>query len=115
MVPAVEVTASSGLTVSSYEGQWDYIPEFRDLKSVSTTQTTDFNLTQRSRDENFGLLFTGFIKVPKDGEYTFTLKSDSGAQFFIHDAHVIDDDYNHKASEQSGKILLKAGLHPIRL
>lgn len=115
LVPAVEITASPGLTVSSYEGHWDYIPEFRDLKSINTTEVTDFDLTSRSRDEDFGLLFTGFIKAPKDGEYHFNLKSDSGTQLFIHDAHVIDDDYNHKASGKSRKILLKAGLHPIRL
>jgi hypothetical protein len=62
-----------------------------------------------------GIAFKGYINVPADGDYTFYLQSDSGAEMWLHEAHVIDDDFNHDGSEISGSIRLAAGLHPIRL
>ncbi len=43
------------------------------------------------------------------------MTSDAGASLHIHDAHVIDDDFNHDGSEVSGTITLEAGYHAYRL
>jgi hypothetical protein len=53
--------------------------------------------------------------VPTDGDYTFYVQSDSGAEMWLHEAHLIDDDFNHNGAEVSASIRLAAGLHPIRL
>jgi Concanavalin A-like lectin/glucanases superfamily/Bacterial Ig domain/PA14 domain len=73
------------------------------------------DLDVRPRDENFGILFDGYITVPGTGDYTFTLKDDDGAIFCIHAATVIDDDFNHTGEAVSGTIRLAAGRHPFRL
>ena len=65
------------------------------------------------RDEYFGLIFTGYLRVPADGIYTFYLTSDDGSQLIIGDALVIDHDGRHATSERSGMIALEAGHHPI--
>lgn len=114
-VPSVLTATTPGIEVAAYEGIWTYVPEFRDLAMVGSETVTDFDLTKRSRDENVGLLFSGMIDVPTSGAYTFSLKSDSGAQLFLHDAHVIDDDYNHTGGERSASINLELGPHPFRL
>ena len=114
-VPAFAVETEEGLIATSYEGIWTYVPEFRDLPVASTAMTTGFDLTTRSRDEDVGILFEGLVEVPTAGSYTFFIVSDSGANLFVHDAHVIDDDFNHTGSERSASINLEAGKHPIRL
>lgn len=105
----------AGLDYFCYEGFWSYVPEFRDLNPVAAGNSIGIDLPLRSRDDYIGMLFTGYIEVPDAGNYTFYLQSDTGANLFIHDAHVIDDDYNHVGLEQSGSMELAAGLHPFRV
>lgn len=114
-LPAVTTTTEPGIEVKSYEGIWSYVPEFRDLTAASTATVSSFDLTARSREEHVGLLFEGMIEVPTAGAYTFFLECDAGANLYIHDAHVIDDDYAHSGSEKSASINLEAGAHPIRI
>ncbi|HUT10063.1 MAG TPA: PA14 domain-containing protein, partial [Thermoguttaceae bacterium] len=65
--------------------------------------------------ENFGLKFTGYVHVPKDGEYTFFTNSDDGTRLFIGNIEVVNNDGMHAPKEESGSIHLKAGKHPIRV
>jgi hypothetical protein len=70
----------------------------------------------RSKDTDFGIFYTGFIKAPADGSYTFSLMTDSGALLRLHEATLIDADFGHEpGKEVSASILLKAGKHPLRL
>lgn len=105
----------AGLDYFCYEGLWSYVPEFRDLSPVVAGNIPDIDLSARSRDDYIGILYTGYLDVATAGNYTFYLQSDSGANLFLHDAHVIDDDFNHTGLEQSGSIQLAAGLHPFRV
>lgn len=74
------------------------------------------DLIMRPRDNNIGMLFSGYLRIPKDGEYVFHLRTDTGALLRIHDATVIDADYGYtEGKEVSGGIKLQAGLHPFRL
>jgi arylsulfatase A-like enzyme len=114
-VPNASRALEQGLSYSYHEGIWSYVPEFRDLAAVKEGQSSSIDLSVRSRDDHVGLLFYGYIEVPTAGDYTFYVTSDSGANLFLHDAHVIDDDYNHDGSEQSGTVTMEAGLHPFRL
>jgi hypothetical protein len=66
--------------------------------------------------ENGAIVYTGYLDVPEEGEYRFSLVADSGAVFRIHDANIIDADYGYnQGSEVSAKVNLAAGLHPFRL
>ncbi len=114
-VPNASRELEPGLNYSCYEGIWSYVPEFRDLAPVKKGEVGSVDLSVRSRDDHVGMLFTGYIDIPTDGDYTFYVDSDSGANLFIHDAHLIDDDFNHDGSENSGTTKLAAGLHPFRL
>jgi len=115
-MPAVTAAVTPGaLDASAYEGQWKWVPDFETLKPVRTARVKGFDLSVRSRDENVGIKFTGYLKVPTDGEYEFSVTSDAGVEMWLHEAHVLDDDFNHDGSEVSTKVRLMAGLHPIRL
>ena len=83
--------------------------------SVATGKSPGLDLGVLNVVNGSGVSFKGYVQVPTDGSYVFSLQSDSGAQMWIHEAHVIDDDFNHTGSEVSGAIRLKAGLHPFRI
>ena len=51
------------------------------LKKYGTSKKVGLNFTHSPT--NFGLNFYGLLKVPRDGEYTFYLKSDDGSQLYF--------------------------------
>lgn len=117
LMPAVTVSARTNgmLDYSVYEGDWPWVPDFDALEPVSKGQVAGLDAGVCKGKENSGVSFKGYIEVLADGEYTFSLASDSGAEMWIHEAHVIDDDFNRSGAELSASILLKAGPHPIRV
>jgi hypothetical protein len=86
------------------------------MASSSSGVTNLPTLNVRPRDNDFGLKFAGYIKVPSDGDYTFYLSADTGALLRLHEATVIDADFGYAGgTERSGAIKLKAGYHPLLL
>ncbi len=73
------------------------------------------SVEMKPREENFGLVFTGFIDVPATGLYRFFLDSDDGSTMSLHGTTVVDNDGPHSATEKSGAIALEKGLHPIEI
>ncbi len=117
LVPSVgSILATNGLlNYATYAGVWPWVPDFDALTAGSTGSVAGLNLTISPQSTNFGISFTGYLLIPADGQYTFYLTDDSGAQMWLHEAHLIDDDFNHTGAEVSASILLQAGLHPLRL
>ncbi len=113
-VPAVPVT--NGVEWRAYEGNFPWVPDFETLKSVAVGTEAQPDLSQRTRDDDVGMFFTGNLNIPQDGDYTFYLEADTGALLRIHDATVIDADFGYRGGQEvSGSIRLQAGLHPFRL
>lgn len=104
---------TNGLNYSYYEGQWDWIPNFDQLKPIKLETIEQFNLSPVQRIDYFALKFSGFVEVPCKGIYTFYLMSDDGSQLSIGDILVVDHDGRHRVSEKSGQIALAAGKHAI--
>jgi arylsulfatase A-like enzyme len=117
LVPAsVAIGLTNGLLdYAIYEGSWPWVPDFEGLKATATGKAKGLDVALKPATENYGVAFNGYIRVPKDGEYKFYLTDDSGAQVWLHEGHLIDDDFNHTGAEVSDTILLKEGLHPIKL
>jgi hypothetical protein len=65
--------------------------------------------------DNFYVVWTGVIRIPKDGKYTFFLESDDGSRLFIDGKKVVDNGGTHEMMEESGKVELKAGDHEIKV
>ena len=66
-------------------------------------------------DNHFAIRWTGTIKIPKDGHYTFFLESDDGSRLLIDGKIVVDNGGLHDMQEQLGKVELKEGEHEIRI
>ncbi len=63
----------------------------------------------------FGLIFSGYIKIPQTDVYTFSVQSNDGSRLFIDDKQVVENDGWHGPFEKAGEIALQAGWHKIKL
>ncbi len=104
-----------GLNVSYYEGRWSRVPDFRNIPAVRRQTAANFDLSLRQRQEYYALHFMGYIRIPKSGDYTFTLSSDDGSWLRIGGVMVVNHDGPHASSEKSGLVVLPAGIHPLEL
>jgi len=116
LIPAVTLARKrNGLDWKSYEGYWPWLPDLRTLTPVTTGRAVDMSSSPRSRDTDVGLSFEGYLSVPTSGAYTFQTTSNGAVALWVHDGHVIDNDYNFTPTKTSAPVNLAAGLHPIRL
>ena len=67
----------------------------------------------RHQDNYFAFRFTGYIKVPSNGTYTFYTYSDDGSKLYVNGSLVVDNDGLHGMLEKSGIVSLTAGKHLI--
>ncbi|MFB0553777.1 MAG: PA14 domain-containing protein [Phycisphaerae bacterium] len=76
--------------------------------------TIDFYLGYGSldpsiRSDDFAVRWTGEIKVPSSGTYTFHTQSDEGIRLWVNNQLIIDNWTNHGNTHDSGNITLTAG------
>jgi len=76
---------------------------------------TGVGIPVRARELSFGLLYDGYLRVPQDGIYRFTLHSDDGSVLRIGDEVVVDRDGPRSPGDTAGSVALAAGLHPVSL
>jgi hypothetical protein len=65
--------------------------------------------------DHFYVRWTGRIKIPRDGKYTFFTESDDGSRLWIDGKVAVDNGGLHEMEEKSGEVELKAGDHDLKL
>ena len=119
-LPAVTVPGTvGGLTYQYYEsssGNWTALPNFSLLTPVFQGAVSFPDTTPRRQRVNYGFNYTGYLTVPIDGVYAFTLHSGDGSQLIIDGTTVINFDGLHDSSQfLSGGLALAAGSHTFNL
>lgn len=104
-----------GLLMRSAKGRWSKLPDFDSVGASQPRRVESIGLFEFDDTEEFGLEFTGFLKVEREGVYTFAVTSDDGSVLDIAGARVVDHDGLHGPVEKSGKVFLRAGTYPIRI
>ncbi|WGQ11620.1 sulfatase-like hydrolase/transferase [Pedobacter gandavensis] len=62
------------------------------------------------------MLYEAWFKAPRDGEYSFSLASNGKAYLRLHEAELLDADYDYSPRKEiSTTVKLKAGYHPIKI
>jgi alpha-N-arabinofuranosidase len=116
MPPAIELTnPKQGINSKYYEGRWDMLPPFNTLSSKSEGVIESFTIPAENSGENFAVQYDGYIKIPKDGLYTFYINSDDGTELFIDNKNLVVNDGRHAPEEKSNNIILKEGYHEIKV
>lgn len=82
---------------------------------ISSGVADIISVAKKQRADKFAFDFSGYIKIEKDGVYTFFTQSDDGSKLFIDDEEVVNNDGDHGTVEKSGKAALKKGYHKIRV
>jgi mono/diheme cytochrome c family protein len=103
-----------------YRDTWTSLPTFDELKpedeGVVPSNLLDITVAPSLRPDSFGYVFTGVLKVPADGDYTFSLDSDDGSRLTVAGQAVLEYDGVHgEGSPRTVTVDLKAGRVPIRL
>jgi hexosaminidase len=106
-------TLASGLRFAYYEAGVRSVDSLAVHPPARDGVAETIGLLGTERDEEFGYAFTGYLRVPSDAVYAFTLFSDDGSKLLIGDEVVIDHDGLHGPTERRGMIALEAGYHPI--
>lgn len=113
-VPAVVAVTTPGIMWSTYETKVPWLARLDDmepLEKVILLGSLQFNPTDGVNSH----LFSGFIEVFSDGEYSFHTPGGVSALLRLHDATVIDSGFVPTEKETIGTIRLAKGKHPIRL
>ncbi|WP_085754900.1 GH92 family glycosyl hydrolase [Sedimentisphaera salicampi] len=106
---------ASGLNYSVYVGSFRSVLDLADSKVKKSGTSDNIDLTVTNRRDNFGLKFTGYFKVEKEGMYRFKTISDDGSRLYVNSELVVNNDGFHGAQAADGMAALKAGFHEIKV
>ena len=116
--PAVAATGTKpGLKVAVYElsPRPTKLPDFGKLTPAKTAAAARVDLTPKTREEDFGLVFEGFLTVPSTGVYLIRVASDDGAEVMLDGQSVCGKDGVHGVEETVGTVALAAGAHALKV
>lgn len=117
LVPALAgQPAAAGVQWRAYAGPLAWVPNFAGLKPAAEGVGPRPDPAATGQKDAAGFCFTGYLIVPAEGEYTFTLTADTGAVFRLHEATLLDADYGYRGgTEKSATVRLQAGPHAFQL
>jgi mono/diheme cytochrome c family protein len=104
-----------GLRYAYFEGNYHQTADLPVAEPRAAGRVASFTIQPRRRDDGFGFVFTGLIRLEEPGRYTFYLRSDDGSRLWIGERLVVDHDGVHSTSEKGGSMDLERGDHPIRV
>jgi large repetitive protein len=117
------VTKVNGLSYEYYEGTWFVLPDFEAIGApIKTGGSPNISLSVRNRDDNFAIIWRGFIIIPETANYTFETCSDDGSKVYIGQPYShaatpnVSNDFPHPLTCKTGTpIFLAAGIYPITI
>ena len=104
-----------GLRYNYYAGTFRVVKDFEQMKPVKSGIISTFSISPREKEVFFGFDYTGYIRIPKDGLYTFYLTTNDGGKLYLAEQILIDNDGLHPAIERTKTLGLKAGVYPIHV
>lgn len=94
-------------------GIYRMVNDFLNVEPLKTGVNSQFNMDPREKEQFFSFDYTGYINIPKDGEYTFYLATNDGGRLYIDNYLLLNNDGLHPVVEIEKAVELKKGLHPI--
>jgi DUF1680 family protein len=111
-----ESELSPGLDYKYFEGAWINLPDFNKLEIAKTGTVENFDLSIRNQNDNFGIVFSGYLEIVEKGEYIFATRSDDGTRFTLAGEElVLNDGIHPMISVVSQPALLSPGFYPLEL
>ncbi len=105
----------AGLTYRFATGRADSVGGVARLATTRSGTVPDVRLMGDETGDRWGVTLEGWIQVPADAIYEFSLSSDDGSVLWIDDQRVVDNDGYHAAEPKQGFAPLRTGLHRIKV
>jgi len=105
----------NGVTYKYFEGNYQKVTDIEKTPLLRTGVLSKPSIQGASRTDHFGYIFSGLIKVPENGVYTFQTSSDDGSVLYIDNELVVNNDGSHAAIPATGFIALEKGFHSYKL
>jgi hypothetical protein len=115
LLPLLWVWPQRGVTAAFYTNpQWENNPA---IVSVERRINLDFLIAHSASlpQQQFSVEWSGWLRIDRDGEYTFSTRTDDGSTLEIDGRIVVDNGGVHKATRRTATVSMTAGLHQIRL
>ena len=112
-LPRAEPVA--GIEYRMFVQRFDRMPEWGKLTPAASGRTERFDITPFAANPAFGVQWKGFLKIEREGLYSFTLGSDDGSVLRIAGAVVVENDGPHPYSERTAKAYLAPGAYPFEI
>jgi signal transduction histidine kinase len=79
-----EISWRNGLQFRCYRGEWSVLPDFSTLSAMAAGVAANFDMTVADANlagntDNYGLIFEGYLAIPRPGNYTIVCASDDGS------------------------------------
>ena len=109
-----------GLEYKYYEApagaEWEQLPEFETLTPVKLGHVGTLDDTvQEERSKLFALRYAGYLEVPADGLYVFTVATCDGSRLRLGGRVIADHDGVHGASARQHVVALSKGTHAFEM
>jgi alpha-L-fucosidase len=106
--------AKHGIIYRYFEGNWDSLPDFKTIKHKKQGLLGMISFTPKEKEEYIAFEYSGYILIPLEDVYGFSLSSDDGSRLYIDGQLVVSNDGLHATLEKSGVIALGEGYHTFR-
>jgi hypothetical protein len=103
------------ISYKTYYGKFRSSNDFTNLKASTSGSLKELTNEILDRENEYGVVYTGKINVPEDGEYKFTGRFSGGGVMKINGQTLIDYQRADAWVDQSKTINLKAGTHTFEL
>ncbi len=103
-----------GLNAAWYNYRGETCAEIHQTKLNGNYPVSDVVIPDSAKG-NIGLIITGYLQVPQDGVYTFSLMSDDGSWLKLDGNMVVDNNKPQSPHEEISQQALKAGLHKLEV
>jgi alpha-mannosidase len=106
-------SVSPGLRCRYVEGRWRELPDVAALPPAREAVVPTISAPQFARQEYFAVSLAGYLRVPVDGLYVLSLRSDDTASLSLDGRRLIDPGDTNGGGDDRREVALAAGLHPV--
>jgi len=107
-----------GLTFQTYHlTNPSSMPDFSTIAEIQSGSVEDLDLAKLKevRNDNFAVVYEGYIQIEKPGVYRLSISSDDGSKLYLNGSLFIDHDGNHPAYERGRIERFVSGYHRVRI
>jgi len=107
--------SASNIALQTSGTNWSSMPNFPSLTPALQGAVSGLDLTPRRRRDGYAFNYTGYINVPSNGLYAFTLNSCDGSKLYVDGQLVVNNDGEHSPADLSSWVGLQAGYHTLNV